>query len=106
MAVNLKETISNLMGSFNTSSVKPNDEYARKPDPSPWDNPVVVQQLTEPISDWKWRGMVESGQVKFATEAATAQAKSDAVMATMAFKPETPTGGMSAPKTASFKKTP
>ncbi len=100
------------MGSFNASSVKNNDEYARKPEPNlnsnpnPWDNPAIVQQLTEPIADWKWRGMVESGQVKFATEAATAQAKSDAVMATTAFKPETPTGGMSAPKTASFKKTP
>lgn len=94
------------MGAFNSSSVKTNDEYARKPEPSPWDNPAIVAAVTEPISDWKWRGMVESGQVKFGSEEATAQAKADAVIATTGFKPETPTGGIAAPKTASFKKTP
>ncbi len=93
------------MGAFNTSSEKKNDEYARKPDPSPWENAATVQALTEPISDWKWRGMVESGQVKFATEEATAQAKADAVVATTGFKPEATAGGISAPKTATFKKT-
>ncbi len=49
--------------------------------------------------------MVESGQVKFGSEDATAQAKADAVVATTAFKAETPTGGIAAPKTATFKKT-
>lgn len=105
MGTTLKETISNFMGSFNTSSEKKNDEYARKPDPSPWDNPAIVAAVTEPISDWKWRGMVESGQVKFATEEAAAQAKADAVVATTAFKPEATAGGIAAPKTATFKKT-
>ena len=106
MGMNLKETISNFMGSFNTSSAKNNDEYARKPDPSPWDNPAIVQAVTEPISDWKWRGMVESGQVKFANEADAAQAKAHALFETTAFKPEVTAGGISAPKTATFKKTP
>lgn len=106
MGTNLKEKISNFMGAFNSSSVKTNDEYARKPEPSPWENPAIVAAVTEPISDWKWRGMVESGQVKFATEEATAQAKADAVVATTGFKPEATAGGISAPKTATFKKTP
>lgn len=93
------------MGAFNTSSERKNDEYARKPDASPWQDPATVQALTEPISDWKWRGIVESGQVKFATEEAAAAAKTDAVVATTAFKPEATAGGISAPKTATFKKT-
>lgn len=105
MGTTFKEKISNFMGAFNTSSVRASDEYARKPEASPWDNPATVKAVTEEISDWKWRGMVESGQVKFATEEATAQAKADAVMATNAFKPETPATGIAAPKTASFKKT-
>lgn len=106
MGTTFKEKMSGFMGSFNTSSAKTNDEYARKLEPSPWDNPAIVAAVTEPISDWKWRGMVESGQVKFATEEATAQAKADAVVATPAFKPEATSGGISAPKTATFKKTP
>lgn len=106
MGTNFKETISNFMGSFNTSSEKKNDEYARKPDPSPWDNPAIVAAVTEPISDWKWRGMIESGQVKFGSEEAKEQAKTAAVLATTGFKAEPPTGGIAAPKTATFKKIP
>lgn len=105
MGMNFKETISTFMGSFNASSEKKNDEYARRPDPGPWENPAIVAAVTEPISDWKWRGMVESGQVKFGSEEAAAQAKADAVVATTGFKPEATAGGISAPKTATFKKT-
>ncbi|HYD19331.1 MAG TPA: hypothetical protein VEF76_12720 [Patescibacteria group bacterium] len=104
MGKGFKGFVQDLAGTFNVSSVKPSDEYSRTPDPNPWSDPAVIKAITAPISDWQWRGMVESGQVKFGSEEATTVAKADAVLPTQTFKPEAPATGIAAPKTASFKK--